>query len=77
MGHTVARSRAPAAVAPVRSIETPKVKPMKRSLRQFRKRKAMSRPLVHFHKGPQGRPVPCDDARCSRPQLEIDGRSQY
>jgi hypothetical protein len=50
---------------------------MKRSLWKLRKHKAVSRPLVHFHNGPQGRAVPCDDARCSRPQLEIDGRSHH
>jgi hypothetical protein len=50
---------------------------MKRPLRQSHKRKAVRRPLVHFHNGPHGRPVPCDDARCSRPRLEIEGRSHH
>lgn len=27
---------------------------------------------VHFHRGPDGNPAVCDDARCDRPQLSID-----
>jgi hypothetical protein len=26
---------------------------------------------VHFHRGPQGQPAPCYDARCSIPHLSI------
>jgi MFS transporter, DHA1 family, inner membrane transport protein len=27
---------------------------------------------VHFHRGPQGRPAPCFDARCGAPRLAVD-----
>ena len=26
---------------------------------------------VHFHQGPSGQPMPCFDARCDIPQLEV------
>jgi hypothetical protein len=26
---------------------------------------------VHFHQGPQGQPVPCYDARCTSPHLDV------
>jgi hypothetical protein len=28
-------------------------------------------PEVHFHRGPQGQPVPCFDARCPNPRLSV------
>jgi hypothetical protein len=27
---------------------------------------------VHFHRGPQGHPMPCYDERCSMPQMASD-----
>ena len=26
---------------------------------------------VHFHRGPNGHPAVCDDARCDRPELSV------
>jgi hypothetical protein len=26
---------------------------------------------VHFHRGPQGRPAVCHDARCPKPRLDV------
>jgi hypothetical protein len=28
-------------------------------------------PQVHFHQGPSGSPMPCFDARCDIPQLDV------
>jgi hypothetical protein len=34
--------------------------------------RAASAPGVHFHRGPQGHPMPCYDAACPMPHLSGD-----
>ena len=38
-------------------------------LRLFRPENAQE---VHFHRGPQGQPVPCYDRHCEMPHLSVD-----
>jgi hypothetical protein len=42
-------------------------------LRKLRRRShtRQSDQHVHFHRGPQGRPMPCYDDRCTIPHLSI------
>jgi hypothetical protein len=40
-------------------------------LRPRRASHAGERVHVHFHRGPQGQPAPCYDARCSIPRLSV------
>jgi hypothetical protein len=54
----------------------PEVPPMADAIRSIRdriRRFAADDPTegVHFHQGPQGRPAPCFDARCTSPRLDV------
>jgi hypothetical protein len=43
----------------------------RRARRRAVRRRATTEQHVHFHQGPQGRPMPCFDAACPSPRLSI------
>lgn len=39
------------------------------SILKASERRSHERPDVHFHRGPQGQPIPCYETRCAIPQM--------
>jgi len=38
---------------------------------RFARRRSHPAPQVHFHRGPQGQPMPCYDEHCMSPRLSV------